>query len=184
MNLQEQISRIQSMMGVINEDRFKGYKRFLKDNVFTNFPDYVINDMFRETGDLDYRTVQGMSKDEIINYFNNKIGKRFFERYGNFEKGNKPKVIEIKWDDLVEPLQKFLKNKMSGENPNLQDSREKIKQKMDSEPNLGTGDNEPIIVKYNSEGKIEDILGGNHRTYAAFELNNFNPIKMKAYVIE
>ena len=60
------------MMGVINEDRFKGYKRFLKNNVFTNFPDYVINDMFRETGDLDYKDIQGMSKDEIINYFHNK----------------------------------------------------------------------------------------------------------------
>ena len=71
MKLQEQINRIQSMMGVINEDRFKGYKRFLKNNVFTNFPDYVINDMFRETGDLDYKDIQGMSKDEIINYFHN-----------------------------------------------------------------------------------------------------------------
>jgi len=184
MNLHEQISRIQSMMGLINEDRFKGYKRFLKDNVFTNFPNYVINDMFRETGDLDYRTVQGMSKDEIINYFNNGMGKRFFERYGNFEKENKPKVIEIKWEDLTEPLQKFLKNKMSGETPNLKHSREKLLQTIEREPNLGNGDNEPIIVKYNNEGKIEDILGGNHRTYAAFELNNFGPIKMKAYVIE
>ena len=184
MNLQEQISRIKSMMGLITEDRFKGYRRFLKDNVFTNFPNHVINDMFRETGDLDYRDVQGMSKDEIINYFKNGHGKRFFERYGNFETGKKPKVIEIKWEDLIEPIQKFLKNKMSGENPNLSNSREKIIRTMEREPNLGNGDNEPIIVKYNNEGKIEDILGGNHRIYAAFELNNFNPIKMKAYIVE
>jgi hypothetical protein len=183
MNLQEQINRIHSMMGVINEDRFKGYKRFLKNNVFTNFPDYVINDMFRETGDLDYKDIQGMSKDEIINYFHNGDGKRFFERYGDFEKKDKPRVIEIKWDDLVEPLQRFLKNKMSGENPNFPDSRERLLKTMENSPNLGKGINEPIIVKYNSEGKIEDIVGGNHRTYAAFELNNFNPIKMRAYII-
>ena len=183
MKLQEQISRIQSMMGVINEDRFKGYKRFLKNNVFTNFPDYVINDMFRETGDLDYKDIQGMSKNEIINYFYNGDGKRFFERYGDFEKKDKPRVIEIKWDDLVEPLQRFLKNKMSGENPNFPDSRERLLKTMENSPNLGKGINEPIILKYNSEGKIEDIVGGNHRTYAAFELNNFNPIKMKAYII-
>ena len=183
MNLQEQINRIHSMMGVINEDRFKGYKRFLKNNVFTNFPDYVINDMFRETGDLDYKDIQGMSKDEIINYFHNGDGKRFFERYGDFEKKDKPRVIEIKWDDLVEPLQRFLKNKMSGENPNFPDSRERLLKTMENSPNLGKGINEPIILKYNSEGKIEDIVGGNHRTYAAFELNNFNPIKMKAYII-
>jgi hypothetical protein len=171
------------MMGVINEDRFKGYKRFLKNNVFTNFPDYVINDMFRETGDLDYKDIQGMSKDEIINYFHNGNGERFFERYGDFEKKDKPRVIEIKWDNLVEPLQRFLKNKMSGENPNFPDSRERLLKTMENSPNLGKGINEPIIVKYNSEGKIEDIVGGNHRTYAAFELNNFNPIKMKAYII-
>jgi hypothetical protein len=183
MNLQEQINRIHSMMGVINEDRFKGYKRFLKNNVFTNFPDYVINDMFRETGDLDYKDIQGMSKDEIINYFHNGDGKRFFERYGDFEKKDKPRVIEIKWDDLVEPLQRFLKNKMSGENPNFPDSRERLLKTMENSPNLGKGINEPIILKYNSEGKIEDIVGGNHRTYAAFELNNFNPIKMRAYII-
>ena len=73
---------------------------------------------------------------------------------------------------------------MSGENPNLSNSREKIIRTMEREPNLGNGDNEPIIVKYNNEGKIEDILGGNHRIYAAFELNNFNPIKMKAYIVE
>jgi len=184
MKLQENINRIKELMGVITEDRYKGYRRFLKDNIFINFPNYIIDDMFRETGDLDYRDIRGMSKDEIIDYFNNGPGKRFFERYGNFEKTNKPKVIEIKWDDLIEPIQKFLKNKMSGENPDLIDSREKIIQTMVREPNLGNGDNEPIIVKYNSEGKIEDILGGNHRTYTAFELNNFNPIKMKAYVIQ
>jgi len=183
MNLQENIYRIQSMMGVINEDRFKGYKRFLKNNVFTNFPDYVINDMFRETGDLDYKDIQGMSKDEIINYFHNGNGERFFERYGDFEKKDKPRVIEIKWDDLVEPLQRFLKNKMSGEVSNFPNSRERLLKTMENSPNLGKGINEPIILKYNSEGKIEDIVGGNHRTYAAFELNNFNPIKMKAYII-
>ena len=75
MNLQENIQRIKQMMGVITEDRFKGYKRFLKDNVFTNFPDYIINDMFRESGDLDYRDVQGMTKDQIIDYFFNGDGK-------------------------------------------------------------------------------------------------------------
>jgi hypothetical protein len=180
MNLQENIQRIREMMGLLNEDRFKGYKRFLKDNVFTDFPDYIINDMFRETGDLDYRDVQGMTKDQIIDYFFNGNGKRFFERWGDY-KGKKPKVIEMKWEDLSEPLQKFLKNKMSGENLNFPDSREKLMKTMEREPNLGKGDNEPIIITYNQDGKIVDIPGGNHRTYAAFELNNFNPILMKAY---
>ena len=175
MNLRESIKKI------LKEDRFKGYKRFLKDNVFTDFPDYIINDMFRESGDLDYSQVQGMTKNQIIDYFLNGEGHKFFDRWGGY-RGQKPKVIEIKWSDLTEPLQKFLKNKMSGENPNFPDSREKIVQMMNREPNLGKGDNEPVLLKYNNEGKIEDIPGGNHRTYVAFELNNFNPILMKAYV--
>jgi hypothetical protein len=91
-------------------------------------------------------------------------------------------VVEIKWEDLIEPIQKFLKNKMSGENPDMTDSREKLVKTMEREPNLGKGDNEPIMLIYNEEGKIKDIPGGNHRIYAAFELNNFNPILMNAYV--
>jgi hypothetical protein len=175
MNLQENIRRI------LKEDRFKGYKRFLKDNIFTDFPDYIINDMFRESGDLDYSQVQGMTKDQMIDYFFNGEGKRYFDRWGGYE-GKNAKVVKIEWNDLIEPLQKFLKNKMSGENPNFPDSKEKLIKIMEREPNLGKGDNEPILLKYNKEGKIEDISGGNHRTYAAFELNDFKPILMKAYV--
>ena len=37
------------------------------------------------------------------------------------------------------------------------------------------------LIKALQEGKIVDIPGGNHRTYAAFELNNFKPILMKSY---
>jgi hypothetical protein len=180
MNLQENTYVIKEVTEILIEDRFKGYKRFLKDNVFISFPDYIINDMFRESGDLDYKKIQGMEKNEIINYFFNGEGKKYFERWGDYQ-GKKPKVIKIKWDDLAKPLQNFLKNKMSGENPNLSDSREKLIKTMKREPNLGKGQNEPIIITYNQEGKIVDIPGGNHRTYAAFELNNFNPILMKAY---
>jgi hypothetical protein len=70
---------------------------------------------------------------------------------------------------------------MSGENENFPDSKEKLLNTMIREPNLGNGENEPIMIEY-KDGKIVEIPGGNHRTYAAFELNNFRPIKMKAYV--
>jgi hypothetical protein len=181
MNLREDIQRIKEVMGVLNEDRYKGYKRFLRDEIFPNTPEYVLNDMFRETEDLNFRDIVGMSKDEIIDYFNNGPGKSFYERWGGFD-NKKPKVIEIRWDDLTHDVQKFLKNKMSGENKNFPDSREKLIKKMENQPNLGDGNNEPILVKYNKDGKIYDIPGGNHRIYAAFELNDFNPIKMKAYI--
>jgi hypothetical protein len=181
MNLQEQIHRIQSMMGVITEDRFKGYKRFLKNNIFKNFPDYVFNDMFRETGDLGYKDIKGMSKDEIIDYFTNDKGKKYFDRWKDFQ-NKKTQIIKINWDDITPNLQDFLKNKMSGENPNFPDTKNKILELMKNHPNLGKGDNEPIIIKYNSENKIEEILGGQHRLYAAFKLNNFKPILMKAYI--
>ena len=171
----------ESIKRILREDRFKGYKRFLKDNIFTDFPEYVINDMFRESGDLDYSEVQGMTKDQIIDYFFNGEGKQYFDRWGGYE-GKNAKVVKIEWNDLTEPLQKFLKTKMSGEHPYFPNSKEKVIKTMEREPNLGKGDNEPILLKYNKEGKIEDISGGNHRTYAAFKLNDFKPILMKAYV--
>jgi hypothetical protein len=180
MNLKEETYRIKQIMGILTEDRYKGYKRFLKKYVFTNTPDYILNDIFRETGDLGFEDMKGKSKNEIINYFNHGEGKKYVDRWANYNK--KPQTITIDWSDLVEPLQNFLKNKMSGKNPNFPHSREKIINFIQNEPNLGKGDNEPIIVKYNSNGKIEEILGGHHRTYAAFELNNFKPITMKAYV--
>ena len=50
-----------------------------------------------------------------------------------------------------------------------------------------TEDRKDVLIK-NMIGNIGikdtfNMVGGNHRTYAAFELNNFNPIKMKAYII-
>lgn len=167
---------------VLTEDRYKGYKKFLKDNVFTDFPDYIINDMFRESGDLDYEQIKGMNKNQIIDYFLHKEGKRFFDRWGGFKGQKKSKIIKIKWEDLIEPLQKFLISKMSGKNSNFPNSRKKIISIMKQEPNLGDGNNEPIIIKVNNNGMVEDIPGGNHRLYAAFELNNFKPIKMNSYV--
>jgi len=51
------------------ETRLKGYRRFLKDNIFGFLPDYVLNDLFRETGDMGFRDMIGKSKQEIIDYF-------------------------------------------------------------------------------------------------------------------
>jgi DNA-binding LacI/PurR family transcriptional regulator len=37
------------------ETRLKGYRRFLKDNIFSFLPDYILKDLFRETGDMGFK---------------------------------------------------------------------------------------------------------------------------------
>jgi hypothetical protein len=73
--------------------------------------------------------------------------------------------------------------KHKGENPNfpVKDYEEKITNIQARTPGLGTGDHEPVIIKMEGE-KVVDILGGRHRTFAAFLKNDFQPIKLKAYV--
>ena len=48
-------------------------------------------------------------------------------------------------------------------------------------PGLGKGDHEPVIVRMEGD-KIVDIIGGRHRTFTAFLINDFGPIKLNAYV--
>lgn len=173
--LNEEITKIKSMLGLITEDRYKGFRRFLKDNLFGFMPDYVFNDIFRETGDFHFNQVKGMSKKEMIDYFTKGPGRAIYDRWGGF-KSKRPVIVEIRWEDLVPELQRFLKDKMTDS------SKDKIQDIKEREPGLGFGKNEPILIKYNDEDKIEDIVGGNHRLYAAFELNDFEPILMNAYV--
>jgi hypothetical protein len=66
---------------------------------------------------------------------------------------------------------------------NLQENINRIQSMM----GVITEDRKDVLIK-NMIGNIGikdtfNMVGGNHRTYAAFELNNFNPIKMKAYII-
>lgn len=181
MNLQENVNRIKEMMGLLNEDRYKGYKRFLRDYLFGFMPDYVFNDIFRETGDFRFSEVMNMSKQEMIDYFTKGPGRDIYDRWGGF-KSKKPEVVEISWDDLTDEIKSFLKDKMSGEDERFPDSREKIERMKEKNPGLGFGENEPILIRYNEDGKIFDIPGGNHRLYSAFELNQFEPVLMKAYI--
>ena len=68
--------------------------------------------------------------------------------------------------------------------------QKKIQRIMDTIPGLGAGDNEPVIFKMDGD-KVIEIIGGKHRTFAAFLKNSepgsdgkikFNPTKIKAYV--
>jgi hypothetical protein len=174
-DLNEEIIKIKSMLGLITEDRYKGFRRFLKDNLFGFMPDYVFNEIFRETGDFHFEKVKGMSKKEMIDYFTKGPGRAIYDRWGGF-KDRRTRIVELSWDDLTPELQRFLKEKMTGV------SKSKIEDIKEREPGLGFGKNEPILIKYNDEDKIEEIIGGNHRVYAAFELNNFDPILMNAYI--
>ena len=163
------------------ETRLKGYRRFLKDNIFGFLPDYVLNDLFRETGDMGFRDMIGKSKQEIIDYFKTGWGKDIWDRWSVF-KNSKPEKIEIGVNDLDDELLDFLKSKFSGKNKNFPDTPGKLEKYSKVMPHLGYGENEPILVVYDFDDKIVDIPGGTHRLWTAWQQNNFEPVLMNAYV--
>ena len=63
MNLQEQISRIQSMMGIITEVR-KGWYRLLRQKL-PNFPEYVLKDWIYRKVD-DYKDYDDVYKNKLV----------------------------------------------------------------------------------------------------------------------
>lgn len=163
------------------ETRLKGYRRFLKDNIFSFLPDYILKDLFRETGDMGFKDLVGKSKQEIIDYFKTGWGNEIWERWKVF-KDSKPEKIVIGIEDLDEKLLNFLKSKFSGDNENFPNTLGKVEKYSQEMPHLGYGENEPILVVYDIEDKIVDIPGGTHRLWTAWKLNNFEPVLMNAYV--
>ena len=90
---------------VLVETRLKGYRRFLKDNIFSFLPDYILHDLFRETGDMGFRDIKGKSKQEIIDYFKTGWGRQIWDRWSVF-KDSKPEKIVIGIDDIDDDLLK------------------------------------------------------------------------------
>jgi len=166
---------------VLVETRLRGYRRFLKDNIFSFLPDYVLHDLFRETGDMGFRDIIGKSKQEIIDYFKTGWGREIWDRWSVF-KDSKPEKIVVGIDDLDDDLLEFLKSKFSGNNENFPDTPKKLEKYSEIMPSLGYGENEPILVVYDTNEKIVDIPGGTHRLWTAWKQNNFEPVLMKSYV--
>ena len=169
----------------LNEDRYKGFKREVYNRVFSHLPEFVFNDMYDREGLKDFiidrgDDIQQMGMEEFFK--NDEYGKEFHNRY-DLNWTQKPVVLDLKWEDLDEKERNFLMTKHKGLNPNFpqEEYRAKIDRILSTSPGLGEGDHEPVILKM-SNGEVEDIMGGRHRTFAAFLKNDFRPIQLKAYV--
>lgn len=160
--------------GLITEARYKAYRKFIKDNLFNFLPDYVFNEAYKITDGFDYETVKNMDEEQTIEYFARGNGRRIYDRFSGY-KNKKPTKIQISFDDLSEDLQDMVKSEEGPETSKI----EKMKER---NPSMGFGENEPILVKYDLDEKIVDIPSGVHRLFTAFELNNYEPVLMKAYV--
>ncbi len=182
---------MENWRGYLEESRFKGFERELRNKVFPHLPDFVFNDMYGHEGVKDYAVerTDDINKIGLEKFFKtDEFAKSVYDRY-NLQWAKKPVVLELGWEDIGPEERNFLEDKHKGNNPNfpMDKYREKIDRIHDTIPRLGQGDNEPVIFKMDGD-KVIEILGGKHRTFAAFldretkEIIKDKPIKIKAYV--
>ena len=156
----------------------------VREDLFPSMPDHVLGDMVREgfAGFLQERAadIAEMGLEELLS--TDEWGKGWYDRY-NLNWAQEPAVLDVSWEDLGEKEQKFLMDKHKGLNKDFpkEDQDARIADMKKRFPELGKGDHEPVIVKMEG-GKIVDIIGGRHRTFTAFLINDFGPIKLNAYV--
>jgi hypothetical protein len=150
MNLQEQISRIQEMMGVITEVR-KGWYNLLREKL-PNFPEYVLKDWI-------YRKVDDYKDYEL---FLNWVDEFLVDIEWEYEK-NFPMTMDIFTDNTKNQLEVRMGGTIISHVEKDSERHEKQKEILQSE---GISE-EPIILFRTKDGKYE--LGeGWHRTTQTF----------------
>jgi len=150
MNLQEQISRIQEMMGVITEIR-KGWYNLLREKL-PNFPEYVLKDWI-------YRKVDDYKDYEL---FLNWVDEFLVDIEWEYEK-NFPMTMDIFTDNTKNQLEVRMGGTIISHVEKDSERHEKQKEILQSK---GISE-EPIILFRTKDGKYE--LGeGWHRTTQTF----------------
>jgi len=169
----------------LNEEEVKVWTpEEVRTALFPSMPDHVLGDMVREgfAGFLEERAqdIAEVGLEELLS--TDEWGKGWYDRY-NLDWSPQPVVLDISWEDLGEKERKFLMDKHKGLNKDFpkEDQDARIADMKKRFPGLGKGDHEPVIVKMEGD-KIVDIIGGRHRTFTAFLINDFGPIKLNAYV--
>ena len=169
------------------EARYKGFRREVKERDFPHLPEFVFKDLYDREGLKDYiedraEDIQHLGMEEF--FTTNEYAKESYDRY-NLNWSKRPIVLDLNWEDIGAQERDFLMKKHRGADPNFpqEEYKAKLDRVLSTTPGLGTGDHEPVILKM-SGGKVEDIMGGRHRTMAAFIKSDFQPIKLKAYVGE
>lgn len=175
MNLNENISRVKELMGIIVETR-EGFMNYLrnksKEVTGIDWPDYVLKDwLYRNTKDVGEMDPSGY-KNLVNNYLES-----FVEGHG---KGHwEYKVLDISLDSFTDFVKKDLIKKMGGFiNPDVPSDEQRHLTQQSQLEKQGVSQ-EPIIVVETKYGKY-DLLEGWHRTTNA--LKKFGNYKQNAWV--
>ena len=175
MNLQENISRIREMMGLITETRH-GLMRYLTDVsqrlTGIEWPEYVLRDWLyrntKEVGDMKPELYKDLMKSYLENFIND-YGKGHWEY----------KVLDVSLDIFTNSVQEDLTKKIGGYiNPHIPKDEERHQTQLSQLETVGVSP-EPIIVVETKDGKY-DLLEGWHRTTNA--LKKFGNYKQNAWV--
>lgn len=175
MNIQENISRIKQVMGLISETR-ESYMEYLRDKskeiTGIEWPDYVLRDwLYRNTKDTKDETPEGY-KNLVRSYLVS-----FIEGHGKGHWENK--ILDLSLESFTDFVQKDLRKKIEGfrrTDITKDTQRHEFQQ---SELEKSGVSSEPIIVVRTKNGKY-DLLEGWHRTTAA--LKKYNNYQQNAWV--
>lgn len=175
MNLQENISRVKELMGIIIETR-EGLMTYLKNKskeiTGIDWPEYVLRDWLyrntKEVGEME----PSLYKNLVSNYLES-----FVEGHG---KGHwEYKTLDISLDSFTEFVKNDLSKKMEGFiNPHIPKDEKRHDTQQSQIEKQGVSP-EPIIVIQTKDGKYE-LQEGWHRTVAA--LKKFGRYKQNAWV--
>mgnify|MGYP006293330379 CR=1 FL=1 len=168
---------------ILFEAKFKQFRNVMR-KVYSNLPDYIFQDMYAQEkqnenivdpdigGDI--RTLTNdvlLGKPEAIEKMREYEKNRGSE-WINTEWEKRPKVIDLKWNDLSDKKRNFFREKYLGLNlanfPAMQKEKKGYFDKVRRILASGSNQTEPVILLQRKQEAGYDVIGGNNRVFNGF----------------
>jgi len=168
---------------ILFEAKFKQFRNVMR-KVYSNLPDYVFQDMYAQEkqneniidpdigGDI--RTLTNdvlLGKPEAIEKMREYEKNRGSE-WINTKWEQKPRVIDLRWNDLSDNKREFFRTKYLGLNlgnfPATQKEKKGYFDKVRRILSSGANQTEPVILLQRKGETGYDVIGGNNRTFNGF----------------
>ena len=168
---------------ILFEAKFKQFRNVMR-KVYSNLPDYIFQDMYAQEKqneniidpDIgeDIRTLTNdvlLGKPEAIEKMREYEKNRGSE-WINTEWEKRPKVIDLKWNDLSDKKRNFFREKYLGLNlanfPAMQKEKKGYFDKVRRILASGSNQTEPVILLQRKQEAGYDVIGGNNRVFNGF----------------
>lgn len=168
---------------ILYEAKFKQFRTVMR-KVYSNLPDYIFQDMYAQEKqneniidpDIgeDMRTLTNdvlLGKPEAIEKMREYEKNRGSE-WINTEWEKRPKVIDLKWNDLSDKKRNFFREKYLGLNlanfPAMQKEKKGYFDKVRRILASGSNQTEPVILLQRKQEAGYDVIGGNNRVFNGF----------------